>query len=303
MAIQIYEFNLDHQQKELEVRGTPMFPCSAYMSDIINNVTKDIPWHWHEDIEVVVIKKGSIQIGIDGDYICLNEGDGIFINSNTLHAAKVMGEGEYLLNSLVFHPSLIFGFVESIFEQKYVRPLINCDKLSSIVFDRYESWHQEAISCIENAYEAYEKFDYGYELVVRENLSHLWYLIVKYNEQYLVDAVKPENIDTIRIKQMMNYLHQYYDKSIDLAQIAAVANISERECLRCFNKTIGMTPIQYLLNYRISVAARLLVDTHLSIVDICHETGFDSPSYFSKIFKRALNCTPTQYRKQKDKDR
>lgn len=299
MTIQIYEFNLDQQKKELEIRGTPMFPCAAYHSDIVNNVTKDIPWHWHEEIEVIVIKKGTIQIGVNGQYLTLKEGEGIFINSNVLHAAKVLEDGTYLLNSLVFHSSLISGGTESIFEQRYVRPLLLCEQIPYLLFNHSEMWHHEAIQCTENAYDTYEKMNYGYELLIRNYLSNLWYLISIHAQPIISKSFKYELLDTSRLKLMMNYLHDHYDEPIILTQISNSANISEHECLRCFNKTLGLSPIQYLLKYRISVAARLLVDSQLSITEICQQVGFDSPSYFSKIFKRFLNCTPTQYRLQR----
>jgi transcriptional regulator GlxA family with amidase domain len=97
---------------------------------------------------------------------------------------------------------------------------------------------------------------------------------------------------------MLDFLHQHYAEPLELQQIAAAANISERECLRCFQKTIRMAPIQYLLKYRVSVSARLLADTDAPITEICNQIGFDSPSYFSKIFKRFICFTPTAYRKR-----
>lgn len=67
------------------------------------------------------------------------------------------------------------------------------------------------------------------------------------------------------------------------------------------SKNIRITPIQYLLKYRISVAARLLENTDISITEICNRVGFDNPSYFSKIFKRFMRFTPSDYRKQQKK--
>ncbi|MDO5794338.1 MAG: cupin domain-containing protein, partial [Turicibacter sp.] len=210
MTIQIYEFNLDQQKKELEIRGTPMFPCAAYHSDIVNNVTKDIPWHWHEEIEVIVIKKGTIQIGVNGQYLTLKEGEGIFINSNVLHAAKVLEDGTYLLNSLVFHSSLISGGTESIFEQRYVRPLLLCEQIPYLLFNHSEMWHHEAIQCTENAYDTYKKMNYGYELLIRNYLSNLWYLISIHAQPIISKSFKYELLDTSRLKLMMNYLHDHY---------------------------------------------------------------------------------------------
>lgn len=296
MTIQIYDFKLDAKQRELEVRGTPMFPCAAYYSDIINNVTGDIPWHWHEEIEILIVHKGTIKIGINGIYYLLKAGDGMFINSNILHSAIIVGDDECMLYSLVFHSNLISGVTESIFEQRYVRPLLHANTLTGVPLYPQISWHQDAIKCISDAYELYDKQEFGYELCIRERLTHLWFLIVKHHQNQLQLSDKNENQDTARIKMMLEFIHNHYRESIDLKQIASSARISERECLRCFKRIIGTPPIKYLLKYRIQIAARLLIETDKTVTQICQEIGFDSPSYFSKVFKQWISDTPTDYR-------
>lgn len=297
MPIQIYDFNLDKKNRELQVRGTPLFPCGAYFSDIINNVTGDIPWHWHDEIEVIFIKQGPTKISVSGvDYI-LQTGEGLFINSNVLHSAYVIDDCPCLLNSLVFHKELLCDTNENIFSQRYIQPLASCDVLPSIPLYPQFEWQQEAIECIQKAYVAYESEDFGYELYIRNQLSHLCYLIVKHHQEKL-NQPQLENQETKRLKEMLNFIHEHYSEDIEAGQISAIANISIRESQRCFQKNIGMSPMQYLLKYRISVSARLLLQTNSTITEICNEVGFESPSYFTKIFKRFMNCSPTHYRKK-----
>ena len=85
---------------------------------------------------------------------------------------------------------------------------------------------------------------------------------------------------------------------ISLSDIAGTADIGERECLRCFQKTIQLSPIQYLLKYRIMQGAEMLLCCpESSISDIALSCGFDSPSNFAATFKRFYNRTPREYRK------
>ena len=296
VTIQIYDFKLDAKQKELEVRGTPMFPCAAYYSDIVTNVTGDIPWHWHEEIETLIVCKGTVKIGINGMYYLLKAGDGMFINSNVLHSAIAVGDEECMLHSLVFHSNLISGVAESIFEQRYVRPLLHANTLTGLPLYQQIPWQQDTIECISDAYEFYAKQEFGYELCIREKLTHLWFLMVKHHQDKLEFNDKSENQDTARIKMMLGFIHEHYRESIDVKQIANSARISERECLRCFKRMMGTPPIKYLLKYRIQIAARLLIETDKSVTEICQETGFDSPSYFSKVFKQWISYTPKEYR-------
>lgn len=88
-----------------------------------------------------------------------------------------------------------------------------------------------------------------------------------------------------------------YAEPLKLCDIAQAANIGERECLRCFHRTLGISPMQYLIRYRLSKGALLLINTNKSIAEISTRCGFDSPSNFSLTFKRKYQCSPREYRK------
>jgi len=301
MSIEICKSIIARGQHELKIRGTLMFPCACYFSDISDYVTGDIPWHWHEEVEVVVVSSGAMNMSLNGMNFTLKKGEGAFINSSVLHSMQIIGDEGCILNTFVFHPSLISGAAESVFLQRYVRPLLGCDTLPCVPFYCGIEWQRQAVDCILEAYEYYKEEEFGYELIVREKLSHMWYLIVKNMVSVLKQQNQNVNHNIVRIKAMLDFLHHHYEKPLDLQQIAAVVSISERECFRCFQKSIGITPIQYLLKYRISLAARLLEDTDIPITEICNRVGFDNSSYFSKIFKRFMHFTPSDHRKRQRK--
>ena len=105
--------------------------------------------------------------------------------------------------------------------------------------------------------------------------------------------------DTIRIREMLEYIHANYADDITLADIARTANIGERECLRCFQRTIQLSPMQYLLKYRVMQGAVLLeTERTKTISEISGLCGFDSPSNFAKMFKRFYGCSPREYRRK-----
>lgn len=296
MPVQEKKLNINADRYETEVRGTPMFPCGGYYYSISANEAYEIPWHWHEEFEVVYVLKGDMRLSINGTQYALRENEGVFINSNALHLARIECDKECEFCSLVFFGGLVSGAVESVYEQRYIRPLANCGLLPSVIFRCESEWQRQASQCIKDAYDAYDAEEYGYELMVREKLSHMLYLIVL-NKQDELERQKAESMDILRIKAMLNYMHRYYAEPIELQQIAAAANIGGRECLRCFQRTLGLSPMQYLLKFRVSVSARLLTDTDLSVTEICSRSGFDSASYFSKMFKRIMGYTPSMYRK------
>lgn len=299
MGIQICKLNLDENRHETELRGTPMFPCAVYTTDLSKNVTGGVPWHWHEEIEINVIRKGAARMRLDGMDVTLKAHEGIFINSNVLHSAAIASPEGCIMDAFVFFPTLLSGPPESVFEQKYIRPLLACSSLPGVPFFTDTDWQRQAAGLVEEAYVLFESGAFGFELLVREKLSHLWYTILSHVQPSLEAGSDAESQDSIRIKDMMNYMQLHYSNALTLLDIASSAHISERECLRCFKKSLGTPPIQYLMKYRVSVAADRLSSTNAPITDIAVSCGFDSPSYFTQIFKRMIGQTPTEYRRQR----
>ena len=91
--------------------------------------------------------------------------------------------------------------------------------------------------------------------------------------------------------------HNAYKSSIKIDELASHAGISRAECFRCFKRYTGKTPIEYLNDYRLSQAANMLITTELSAVEIGLDCGFESQSYFGKLFKENYGATPLRFRK------
>ena len=105
--------------------------------------------------------------------------------------------------------------------------------------------------------------------------------------------------DEARVKDMMRFMQAHYKRELTVSQIAASASISKSECLRCFRAVIGVTPIQYLRQFRVQKAAELLAGTALKISDLGAPCGFQETSYFIKTFRELMGRTPAAYRTQK----
>lgn len=295
MGLQKCGLNLNKGSKELQPHGTPQFPCAGYSSNHTERQEDCIPWHWHEEIEIIYIEKGQMRIKVPSQSFLLETGDCMVINSNILHYGAAVTECQ--LHSLVFHASLVFGNKDSVFAEKYVRPLLSCNSFSGYFIKAGSG--EEVARWFVRAHKALAEEQYGFEFIVRENLSRICLFL---HERLVpqADSKRPAlNQDNLRVGKMLAYIHKNYAEDLSLAEIADKVGISERECLRCFQKTIQLSPIQYLLKYRVMQGAEMLIKNPTdSISDIATLCGFDSPSNFAKIFKRFYNCTPREYRKQ-----
>lgn len=293
MALQECGLNLNKGLKELQPHGSLEFPCAGYSSYYTEGQEHSIPWHWHEEIEIVYIEKGQMEMKIPSEAFLLEKGDYMAINSNVLHYGAAVVECE--LHSLVFSPALIAGNEDFVFAKKYMQPLLTCNRFCGYVIKAGSN--ENVPLWFNSAFKALEKDSYGYEFTVREKLSRIClFLYGEFNPRADMRDL-PLNQDNLRIQKMLAFIHKNFASDLSLQEIAGIAGVSERECLRCFQKTIQLSPIQYLLKYRVMQGAEMLAGNPAdSISEIATMCGFDSPSNFSKIFKRFYRCTPREYR-------
>lgn len=293
MALQECGLNLNSVSKELQPHGTIDFPCAGYCAHLTKKQDNIIPWHWHEDIEVVYIEEGQLILKTPAKSFCLKKGDCMVINSNILHYASTIDQ--CTLHSLVFNIGLIVGKNDSVFAKKYIIPLISCQSFSNYLIARGEN--EKVIYYFKKAFEGIIEERAGFEFTVRESLSQICFFLYEQFAKEITIMDSNQSHDNLRIRKMLEYIHENFSNNIALGEIAKVVNIGERECLRCFQKTIQMSPIQYLLKYRIMQSAQMLSrNPSSSISEIGTFCGFDSPSNFAKMFKRFYDCTPREYR-------
>ena len=152
MPLQDGGINVSRDRRELKLHGTAEFPCAGYRSTITNRAGHRIPWHRHEEIEVLYLASGSLELCLLGRTNHLRSGDGAFINSNVLHMACSVDRCE--LCSLVFRPSLISGAADSVFDKKYVRPLVESATAKGILLRRENEGDAEALTQLESAFRA-----------------------------------------------------------------------------------------------------------------------------------------------------
>ena len=169
MALQECGLNLNKVSKELQPHGSLEFPRAGYSSRHTDRSEDVIPWHWHEEMEIIYIEAGQMKIKIPSRSFLLERGDCIVINSNILHYAAAAVECR--LRSLVFSPSLITGNEELVFAKKYMRPLLTCSNFSHYVIKAENN--KNAAGWFNLAFDALAKDCYGYEFLVRENLSRI----------------------------------------------------------------------------------------------------------------------------------
>ena len=104
MALSVCRTVIDDFARELLKHGTAAFPIACYHDDL---QTEPVPWHWHEELEVLVVSEGTILATAAGEKYRLEKGEGLFINAGVLHGDWPLNAGPCRLHSMVFHPRLV----------------------------------------------------------------------------------------------------------------------------------------------------------------------------------------------------
>ena len=124
--------------------------------------------------------------------------------------------------------------------------------------------------------------------------------IVSGKENRIVRQIFPrEERDLERIKEAMTYMQQNFSGKVRLEDVADSLAISKSELCRCFRRILKVSPMEYLIQFRLEEAGRQLLSTDKSVTQIALETGFDSPSHLGRFFLKEFGCTPRQYRTRK----
>lgn len=287
----------DQNQKQIYSHVEPLFPCTLYTTNFAEYIYPEVPWHWHQDIELVFVTEGSLFVDLCETTFTLQKGQLLFLNTNILHYMKKITEQNCSLITIVFDYELVAGSSESIFMKRYIAPLLQCQNLNYIIFSTEVAWQKNCIDHFQKVCSLFIEEPPAFLFTIREQLSYIFYHIIQNCQQALTSPSDYNRIDYQRTKQLLEYIHSQYNQAISLETLSLSANISQRECFRCFEKILHTTPTAYITKYRISIATSLLQNTTLSITEIAFSVGFNSSSYFSKVFKEYMEITPLYYRK------
>lgn len=115
--------------------------------------------------------------------------------------------------------------------------------------------------------------------------------------RFLRHATRREIFADKRIVKTVQYINEHIDEDMQADELAAVAFLSKDHFIRLFRKTVGMTPIQYVIKAKMERAQLLLLTTGLPVKTIACRLSYYDYSYFNRIFRRQTGMTPLEYRK------
>ena len=277
------------EQQEILPMDMVSFPyvCSTTRLDCCPD--NPVPWHWHNVFEIDYVAKGELSWQTPDNTYLVSAGEVNFLNSGILHTCSAIGSTPCEYYTLLFDMHFLSGMYNSVYEEKYFLPLIHNNSLPFWHFKPDSLRHLKMTELILRAVELSRKEPYGYEFKIRSLLSDFWLMLLEDTKDIKPTAAPMNSADTERMKLMTQFIKEHCSEKLSL---------STRECTRCFQRCINTSPNVFLTQTRVRMAADMLAETSKSIIEISEDCGFSSPSYFAKVFRDMMGCTPKDYREK-----
>ena len=287
------------EYEEKEKHGTAQFPVGLHKLEYPADTDVMFYVHWHQEFEFLVLTEGKVLFTIEDRKYVMNPGDIVFINSNYLHMAKNICGGVCSFYAIDFSYHVLNEDIHSIFSKKFIRPILN-DKYVFPEFmpvseDEDKCWQKDIRNYLHEIGECPEHELEPFELMIRSRILAIWDIL----DKNCVRAQKDNDIESRyseRLEPVISYIKENYAYEITLGELAAILPMSEGQFSRVFKQTMKLSPIQYLMRYRILQSCKLLQDTDKKIGQIANLSGFNNISYFNRVFLNTIGCTPKEYR-------
>lgn len=261
-----------------------------------NNPNQTPSWHFHPELEIVYIKHGSGKRHIGNHISCYSGGDLILLGPNLPH----YGFTDRLSDS---NSEIVVQMKEDFLGPDFIK----LPEMQSIarLFERskygisfYGNTKNEIGSRLNTLFYMNE-FDKMVEFLKILQLMSISEEFQILNAKGI--ALVVPNQDTQRIDTIYKYVRKHFKETIALEDIASESNMTVPSFCRYFKKSTGKTFTEFVNEFRIVHACKLLSEEQFSITEICFECGFNNISHFNKLFKTKTGKNPNAYRKEIEK--
>lgn len=286
---------VDSARRELEKHGTETFPMTVNHDDLWSFEGKNVPIHWHNDLEINLIREGEAVFQVYQKSYRVRTGDGFLLNRNVPHSCSSPGNEHVRYSTILVRPDFLYGDFGSDVERKCFQPFLQNSAIPCIYLTGFDENGKEILQKLNQVEEAFDRKRFCYELKIKGLLCEAFAMILYGHRQELTKFV-PANLQELeRLEKMLNYLNMHFTEVISLQDLADQVHLSREVCCRLFKKMTGKTITGYLEEYRVNKSFSLVQSGQYSMTQITEMVGFSNPSRFASAFRKRFGCNPGEY--------
>lgn len=282
---ELYHENIDHTPED--------FPYNTYICTIPLDF-RSVKTHWHDEIEIIVIKKGEGIVCVDLRQYTVKSGDIILVCPGQLHSIEQKADLVMEYENILFKPSLMKSSGDDLCNDNYIQNIFGARTESNPIISIGSECHSKISPLIESIDSLCDTRLLGYQLAVKGYLFQIAYVLLSEGCDDRKELTGKKSLE--KVKAILSYIEENYRNNITIEEIAGHCYYSKSYFMKFFKENMGMGFIRYLNDYRLEIAAKQLLESNGNILEIAINTGFENLSYFNRSFKKKYGITPGKYR-------
>ncbi len=274
------------------------FPYNTYLCSIPLDFSS-VPVHWHEEMEFIVVKKGRGLVTLDRESRLLEAGQAVIVLPGQLHGIRQYQQERMEYENIIFRLEMLLPKEGDVCGPKFLEPYRDGKLLYPAWIDGSALYHEEMLECIRKMDELSEQRPRGYPLAVKGWLFQFFFLMFSRVEPTLAEEGREKSLD--KMKRILRRIEVDYGKPLSIKEMAEFSGFSESHFMKFFKNHMGVPFVNYLNDYRLTLAARALAEGQEDVLTVAMDVGFSNVSYFNRLFKKKFRMTPLEYRKRGEK--
>ncbi|WP_219838346.1 AraC family transcriptional regulator [Paenibacillus sp. R14(2021)] len=253
-----------------------------------------INWHYHREIELLLVLSGELDVNIEEEAVRLQKGDIALIGARQLHRDRsVRSPVDYIV--LQFD---IEQFIDqsSMPYMRFFSETKNPLSRANYIFQENAAARSDAEDCIRTILQEVTAKQNGYELAVSMLIKKLLLLLIRNDTRRVL--ADHEDFDRARLRGVLDYVEEHLTDRIQVDEVSKLANMSYYYFVKFFKKAIGLSFTEYVNYRKIKWAERILLTKDLSISEVGDRIGMPNMAHFYKMFKKYNNCSPKQFQRK-----
>lgn len=290
MIMDKIQYKIYHENK---IHTPDDFPYNTYLCSIPLDF-RSVNLHWHDEVEIIVIKKGTGIVSVNLTSYFVNAGDIIFVLPGQLHSISQKDSEIMEYENILFKSALLKSSGYDLCNDKFIQPFFSGNLNICPVVNDQLAYYPPIASAITEIDYLCDLRPYAYQIAVKSHLFQILYTLISNCGQNKTKPISQKSLK--KIKAILSYIAENFQENITIEDIANHCFYSKSYFMKFFKETMGVSFIQYLNDYRLEIAAELLTTTTDNILDIAFHTGFNNISYFNRCFKNKYGLSPGRYR-------